>query len=96
MNKKFHINPKTLVLEQVEQGIGYWLRQSGLYILSGIVIGIIFLFLFLTFFPSPREKQLLREKEALHSQLVTLNQQVDQMQVVMALTKNVQLKRAKK
>ena len=84
MNKKFHINPKTLVLEQVEQGIGYWLRQSGLYILSGIVIGIIFLFLFLTFFPSPREKQLLREKEALHSQLVTLNQQVDQMQVVMA------------
>ncbi len=84
MNKKFHINPKTLVLEQVEQGIGYWLRQSGLYILSGIVIGVIFLFLFLTFFPSPREKQLLREKEALHSQLVTLNQQVDQMQVVMA------------
>ncbi len=84
MNKKFHINPKTLVLEQVEQGIGYWLRQSGLYILSGIILGVIFLFLFLTFFPSPREKQLLREKEALNSQLVTLNQQVDQMQVVMA------------
>lgn len=84
MNQKFHINPKTLVLEQVEQGIGYWLRQSGLYILSGIILGVIFLFLFLTFFPSPREKQLLREKEALNSQLVTLNQQVDQMQVVMA------------
>ena len=67
MDKKFHINPKTLVLEQVEHGIGYWLRQSGLYILSGIVLGVIFLFLFLIFFPSPREKQLLREKEALNA-----------------------------
>ncbi len=83
MNKKFHINPKTLILEEVEHGIGYWLRQGSLYILSGIVLGIIFLFLFLTFFPSPREKQLLREKEALQAQLTTLNQQVDQMQLVM-------------
>ena len=83
MKKKFQINPKTLVLEEVEYGIGYWLRQSGLYILGGIILGIIFLFLFLTFFPSPREKQLLREKEALQSQLSTLNQQVDQMQLVM-------------
>ena len=83
MKKKFQINPKTLVLEEVEYGIGYWLRQSGIYIISGIILGIVFLFLFLTFFPSPREKQLLREKEALQSQLSTLNQQVDQMQLVM-------------
>ena len=83
MNKKFHINPKTLILEEVEHGIGYWLRQGSLYILSGIVLGIIFLFLFLTFFPSPREKQLLREKETLQAQLTTLNQQVDQMQLEM-------------
>lgn len=83
MKKKFQINPKTLVLEEVEYGIGYWLRQSGLYIISGIILGIIFLFLFLTFFPSPREKQLQREKEALQAQLSTLSQQVDQMQLVM-------------
>lgn len=83
MKKKFQINPKTLVLEEVEYGIGYWLRQSGIYIISGIILGIVFLFLFLTFFPSPREKQLQREKEALQAQLSTLNQQVDQMQLVM-------------
>jgi murein DD-endopeptidase MepM/ murein hydrolase activator NlpD len=83
MKKKFQINPKTLVLEEVEYGIGYWLRQSGLYIISGIILGIVFLFLFLTFFPSPREKQLQREKEALQAQLSTLSQQVDQMQLVM-------------
>ena len=83
IDKKFHINPKTLELEQVEHGIAYWLRQSGLYILGGIVLGIVFLFIFLLIFPSPREKQLQREKETLQSQLEVLNHQVDQMQIVM-------------
>lgn len=83
IDQKFHINPKTLELEQVEHGIAYWLRQSGLYILGGIVLGIVFLFIFLLIFPSPREKQLQQEKEALHAQLEMLNRQVDQMQLVM-------------
>ena len=81
--KKYKINPKTLAMEQVESGLGYWLRQTGIYILSGIVLGVVFLYLFLVFFPSPREKQLLREKEAMQSQMETLNRQVDQMQIVM-------------
>ena len=81
--KKYEINPETLAMEQVESGLGYWLRQTGIYILSGIVLGVVFLYLFLIFFPSPREKQLLREKEAMQSQMETLNRQVDQMQIVM-------------
>ena len=81
--KKYKINPETLAMEQVESGLGYWLRQTGIYILSGIVLGVVFLYLFLIFFPSPREKQLLREKEAMQLQMETLNRQVDQMQIVM-------------
>jgi murein DD-endopeptidase MepM/ murein hydrolase activator NlpD len=81
--KKYKINPETLAMEQVEHGFRYWLRQTGIYILAGIVIGIGFLYLFLIFFPSPREKQLLREKATMESQLEVLNSQVDQMQVVM-------------
>ena len=81
--KKYKINPETLAMEQVESGLGYWLRQTGIYILSGIVLGVVFLYLFLVFFPSPREKHLLREKEAMQSQMETLNRQVDQMQIVM-------------
>ena len=81
--KKYKINPETLAMEQVEHGFRYWIRQTGIYILAGIVIGILFLYLFLTFIPSPREKQLLREKASLESQLEVLNIQVDQMQVVM-------------
>ena len=83
IKKKYKINPETLAMEQVEQGLGYWLRQTGIYILAGIVLGVLFLYLFLIFFPSPREKQLLREKEVLESQLLNINQQVDQMQIVM-------------
>jgi murein DD-endopeptidase MepM/ murein hydrolase activator NlpD len=79
----YKINPETLAMEQVKQGLGYWLRQTGIYILAGIILGVLFLFLFLTFFPSPREKQLLCEKESMQSQLEILNQQVDQMQIVM-------------
>ena len=70
-------------MEQVEHGFRYWLRQTGIYILAGIVLGVGFLYLFLMFFPSPREKQLLREKATMESQLEVLNSQVDQMQVVM-------------
>ena len=81
--KKYKINPETLAMEQVEHGFRYWLRQTGIYILAGIVLGVLFLYLFLILFPSPREKQLLREQESLHSQLEVLNSQVDQMQVVM-------------
>ena len=81
--KKYKINPETLAMEQVEHGFRYWVRQTGIYILAGIVIGILLLYLFLTFFPSPREKQLLRERASLESQLEVLNSQVDQMQVVM-------------
>lgn len=81
--KKYKINPETLAMEQVEHDWGYWIRQTGIYIIAGIVLGILFLFLFLTFFPSPREKQLQREKETLQSQLEVLNRQVDQMQIVM-------------
>ena len=81
--KKYKINPETLAMEQVEHDWGYWIRQTGIYIIAGIILGILFLFLFLTFFPSPREKQLQREKETLQSQLEVLNHQVDQMQIVM-------------
>ena len=80
---KYKINPQTLALEQVEHGLRYWVRQTGIYIFGGIVLGVVFLWLFLYFFPSPREKQLLKEKEALQSQMEVLNNQVDQMQIVM-------------
>ncbi|MCQ2311266.1 MAG: M23 family metallopeptidase [Paludibacteraceae bacterium] len=84
MKQKYHINPVTLSLEHVEQGLGYWLRRSGFYLLGGICLGIVFFFLFYHFFPSPRERQLINQRNQLEVQLELLDDQVNQMQVVMA------------
>lgn len=81
---KYHINPDTLALERIEHGIRFWLRRSGGYILSGLFFGVVFFFVFFLFFPSPREKQLMQQKQALEAQLQLLDKQVDQMQVVMS------------
>ena len=83
MSKKYHINPETLVLERVEQGFTYWLRRSGWYLLGGICLGTVFFFLFFLFFPSPKEKSLMQQKQNLEAELQVLNSQVDQMQLVL-------------
>lgn len=81
--KKFRINPQTLAIERVEHGFMYWLRRSGLYILSGMCLGVVFFFVYFMLFPSPREKQLIRQNEELESQVRLIDKRVDQMQVVM-------------
>lgn len=85
MRKKhqYHFNPDTLSLEKVERSSGYWLRKTGLYLLAGILGGILFFFLFFSFFPSPREKQLAKQHEALQTQYEILNHRLDQMQLVL-------------
>jgi murein DD-endopeptidase MepM/ murein hydrolase activator NlpD len=82
--QNYHFNPETLALEQVKRGFRYWLRKTGNYLLSGIVIGALLLYIMYIFFPSPREKQLQTEKQNIEAQLQALSQQVDQMQLVMA------------
>lgn len=84
-NRKRHyrINPETLQLERIEHGLRYWLQRSGGYIIGGICIGILFFYVFLYFFPSPREASLIQYNKNLIAQLELVNRQVDQMQVVM-------------
>ena len=83
LKHKYRINPDTLALERIEHGLLFWLKRSGQYILFGLLFGAIFFFIFFMIFPSPREKQLLQQKEALEGQLQILDHRVDQMQVVM-------------
>lgn len=81
--KKYQFNPVTLAMERVETGLAFWLKRSGGYLLAGIIIGIGFFFLFLHFYPSPKERSLDKERQALESQLSVMSSQVDQMQVVL-------------
>ena len=83
MKKAYRINPETLQLERIEHGFRYWLRRSGGYILGGISLGIVFLMIFLYFFPSPREASLMQYNHNLQAELDVLNKQVDQMQIVL-------------
>lgn len=81
--KKYHFNPETLQMEQVTYTPIYWLKKSGSYLLGGTLIGVLFFFLFFSFFPSPREKQIRKQKETLEMQYNMLSHQVDQMQLVL-------------
>ena len=82
--RHYRINPETLQLERIEHGIRYWLRRSGGYIIGGICIGILFFYIFLYFFPSPREASLMQYNKNLTAQLRLMDQKVDQMQLVMS------------
>jgi murein DD-endopeptidase MepM/ murein hydrolase activator NlpD len=82
--RHYRINPETLQLERIEHGIRYWLRRSGGYIIGGICIGILFFYIFLYFFPSPREASLMQYNKNLTAQLKLMDQKVDQMQLVMS------------
>ena len=82
--RHYRINPETLQLERIEHGIRYWLRRSGGYIIGGICIGILFFYIFLNFFPSPREASLMQYNKNLTAQLRLMDQKVDQMQLVMS------------
>ncbi len=82
--KHYRINSETLQLERIEHGFRYWLRRSGGYILGGICIGILFFYVLLYFFPSPREASLMQYNKNLIAQLDLMNKQVDQLQIVMS------------
>ncbi len=82
--RHYRINPETLQLERVEHGFRYWLRRSGYYILGGVCIGILFFYVFLYFFPSPREASLMQYNKNLTAEMEVLGKQVDQMQIIMS------------
>ena len=82
--RHYRINPETLQLERVEHGFRYWLRRSGYYILGCVCIGILFFYVFLYFFPSPREASLMQYNKNLTAEMEVLGKQVDQMQIIMS------------
>lgn len=84
MKKKYHLNPETLTIERIDHTVGYVVRKGLTYVVLGILFGIAFFFLFFSFFPSPREKKVVRERDALNTQYTMLSKQLDQMQLVLS------------
>ena len=80
--KKFHFNPETLSYEQIEHTITHWLKQFLIHGLSGLSLGAVFFFVFVSTIQSPEEKQLSEEKRNMQAQYKVLERQFDEVQSI--------------
>jgi hypothetical protein len=80
--KKFHFNPETLSYEQIEHTITHFLKQVMIHALSGVSLGAVFFFIFVSTVQSPEEKQLTEEKRNMQAQYKVLERQFEDMQTV--------------
>ena len=81
--KKFHFNTETLSYEQIEHSIAHWLKQVAIHAVSGLSLGIIFFFIFVSTIQSPEEKELIQEKAHMEAQYKVLEKQFHEVQYVM-------------
>jgi murein DD-endopeptidase MepM/ murein hydrolase activator NlpD len=81
--KKFHFNSETLSYEQIEHTIAHWLKQLAIHAVSGLSLGIIFFFIFVSTIQSPEEKQLVQEKAHMEAQYKVLDKQFQELQYVL-------------
>ncbi|OIP82312.1 MAG: peptidase M23 [Porphyromonadaceae bacterium CG2_30_38_12] len=81
---KFHFNPDTLNYEPVVQSIATRTKQILLHLFSGISLGALFFFVFVSTFDSPEAKQLSLEKSRMQAQYKVLEKQLKNAQAVMS------------
>jgi septal ring factor EnvC (AmiA/AmiB activator) len=81
--KKFQFNPETLSYEQIEHTITHFLKQLLIHALSGVSLGAVFFFIFVSTIQSPEEKQLIEEKRNMQAQYKVLQRQFEDMQTVL-------------
>jgi murein DD-endopeptidase MepM/ murein hydrolase activator NlpD len=84
LKPKFRYNPDTLSYEKVR--VTFWgvLRRIGLFLLTGVCLGVAFFFLYVHFVESPREKQLSAENARLKSQYKLLERRMDDLQLLLS------------
>ncbi len=80
---KFHFNPETLNYEPIIQSLAVKVRRVVIHLFSGISLGALFFFVFVSTFDSPEEKQLGLEKSRMQAQYKILQRQLDEAQEVM-------------
>jgi len=80
---KYRYNPKTLTYEKAELGFQGKVIQLFSYIGMGLGFAAIFVFVFFTFFDSPKEKKLIRENDQLKLQYGILDKRMNEMNAVL-------------
>ena len=80
---RFRFNPATLQYEKIETSLKKMLGLGVSYLVIIIVVGFSFMFTWLHFFPSTREKELIDENKMLRNQYKSLNNRLGNMEEVL-------------
>lgn len=83
IKKRYNINPVTLAVEEVKTTFRDVMRLVTWPLFFGLVLGVVFFFVFIYFFPSPHEKDLRQKYDAIKAENKVLEERVDGMQIVL-------------
>ena len=83
MKEKYIFNSETLTYYKERRGLRFYLKRVPLYTVAIVVLALVFSFMFIQFFDSPKEKKLMRENSRMIAQYEILNQKMEQVQLVL-------------
>ena len=81
--KKFYFNSETLDYEEIQINLAYRLKQVLFHAMSGIFLGLLFFFLFVSIIKSPREKEISLQKSRMEGQYTALQGQMSDIQGIL-------------
>lgn len=82
--KKFHFNPETLSYEETDNTLLFKVRRLLIHLFSGVSLGALFFFIFVSLISSPEEVQLIQEKNRLQAQYKLLERNMDEINGVLS------------
>ena len=59
--KKYYFNPETLSYEETDNTLLFKLKRLLIHLFSGVSLGVVFFFIFVSLVSSPEEVQLIQE-----------------------------------
>lgn len=81
--RKFHFNPETLSYEETDHTLLFKIKRLLIHLFSGVSLGAVFFFIFVSLIDSPEEKQLQQDKNRMYAQYKLLEKSMDEIQEVL-------------
>lgn len=81
--RKFHFNPETLSYEETDHTLLFKIKRLLIHLFSGVSLGAVFFFIFVSLVDSPEEKQLQQDKNRMYVQYKLLEKSMDEIQEVL-------------
>jgi murein DD-endopeptidase MepM/ murein hydrolase activator NlpD len=80
---KYHFNPESLSFERIQKTALDWIKQLLIHAFSGLSMGLLFFFLYLTFFETPDARKYREENVRLQTQYKLLQHQTKEVRNVL-------------